>query len=260
MLYYPQLTTGAVSQFPVTRSTNMRTVANQLAERLHDPDGRHRRAEGAVAASIFEPHRRRTVLHRKPVRSLRRSTEHVHLLRSHRQSVDVERGLDASGVDGRSAVAGNWRSGGSAGRQRRRCNSRTLRKRRNRSFRTQADQVRFVYCYSVYVRSAVPATIQLVVAATGQTSLTAGNHRRFVDASDDIGQPLGSTGWHLASECNCRQACKWTRSALKWKHSPERDCIRRRSTWAASIRARGFLPTYSRSRRPRPTRTPVRSA
>jgi len=31
MLYYPQLTTGAVSQFPVTRSTNMRTVSNQLA-------------------------------------------------------------------------------------------------------------------------------------------------------------------------------------------------------------------------------------
>jgi hypothetical protein len=31
----------------------------------------------------------------------------------------------------------------------------------------------FVYCFSVYVRSAVPATIQLVVAATGQTTLTA---------------------------------------------------------------------------------------
>src|ERR1700733_2162474 len=31
MLYYPQLTTGAVSQFPVARNTNMRTVANQLA-------------------------------------------------------------------------------------------------------------------------------------------------------------------------------------------------------------------------------------
>src|SRR5271163_4783597 len=30
MLYYPQLTTGAISQFPVTRNTNMRTVANQL--------------------------------------------------------------------------------------------------------------------------------------------------------------------------------------------------------------------------------------
>lgn len=31
----------------------------------------------------------------------------------------------------------------------------------------------FRYCYSVYVKSAVPATIQLVVEATGQTSLTA---------------------------------------------------------------------------------------
>lgn len=31
----------------------------------------------------------------------------------------------------------------------------------------------FVYCYSVYVRSAVPASIQLVAAATGQTVFTA---------------------------------------------------------------------------------------
>lgn len=31
----------------------------------------------------------------------------------------------------------------------------------------------FVYCYSVYVRSAVPATIEMVVTATGQSSLTA---------------------------------------------------------------------------------------
>jgi hypothetical protein len=31
----------------------------------------------------------------------------------------------------------------------------------------------FVYCFSVYVRSNVPAAIQLVVTATGQTTLTA---------------------------------------------------------------------------------------
>jgi hypothetical protein len=30
----------------------------------------------------------------------------------------------------------------------------------------------FVYCYSVYLRSSVPAAIQLVVTATGQTTLT----------------------------------------------------------------------------------------
>ena len=30
MLYYPQLTSGAVTQFPVTRTVNLRTVANQL--------------------------------------------------------------------------------------------------------------------------------------------------------------------------------------------------------------------------------------
>src|SRR5579862_2476021 len=31
MLFFPQLSTGALSQFPVTRSANMRTVSNQLA-------------------------------------------------------------------------------------------------------------------------------------------------------------------------------------------------------------------------------------
>src|SRR5580704_7114381 len=30
MLYYPQLTTGSIAQFPVSRAVNMRTVANQL--------------------------------------------------------------------------------------------------------------------------------------------------------------------------------------------------------------------------------------
>src|SRR6202451_210016 len=30
MLYYPQLTTGAVTQFPVTRTVDLRTVANPL--------------------------------------------------------------------------------------------------------------------------------------------------------------------------------------------------------------------------------------
>ena len=115
MLYYPQLTTGALSQFPVTRSTNMRTISNQLAERLHDPDGRHRLPEGSMAAPIFESHRRRAVRHRKSVRSVRRSTEYVYFLRSHRQSIDVERGLDPNGVDGRSAVAGDGRRSGSTG-------------------------------------------------------------------------------------------------------------------------------------------------
>ena len=81
-------------------------------------------------------------------------------LGSYRQSVDVERGLDASGVDApirccRSLAA--WRTRWAAAT---RCSSRTPRKLRNRSSKAQADQVRFVYCYSVYVRSAVPATIQ----------------------------------------------------------------------------------------------------
>src|SRR5271166_2970558 len=41
MLFYPQLSTGAVAQFPVRRGTNMRTVTNQLASggtiRMADP-------------------------------------------------------------------------------------------------------------------------------------------------------------------------------------------------------------------------------
>ncbi len=54
----------------------------------------------------------------------------------------------------------------------------------------------FVYCYSVYLRSNVPETIQLVVTAAGQVSSNGGNHRRYMDASDSRRRPLGSAGWH----------------------------------------------------------------
>ncbi len=53
MLYYPQLSTGSVAQFPVTRSVNMRTVANQLPSGFTIRMADYRRAEGAVAAGIF---------------------------------------------------------------------------------------------------------------------------------------------------------------------------------------------------------------
>ena len=101
----------------------------------------------------------------------------------------------------------------------------------------------FVYCYSVYVRSAVPATIQLVVTTTGQTALTPVTTSVFVDASDSHRAAFRFSKTASASECNCRQACKWTHSAPKWKHSQRPGCTRRPSTWAASIRARGFRPT-----------------
>ena len=127
-----------------------------------------------MAASIFKSHRRRAVRHRKSVRSVRRSTEHVYFLRSHRQPIDVERGLDANGVDGRSAVASTGGVpdplGGNDAMQLTNTAQTTQQIIQNTS-----GPSAFVYCYSVYVRAVRTCTIQLVVTATGQTALTAVN-------------------------------------------------------------------------------------
>ena len=61
-----------------------------------------------------------------------------------------------------------------------------------------------MYCYSVYVRSAVPATIQLVVTATGQTALTPVTTASSWTRVIATGQAFGSGRTASASECNCR--------------------------------------------------------
>lgn len=172
MLYYPQLSTGAISQFPVTRSTNMRTVANQL------PSGYTIRMADTNA---------QTVQWRLQYSSLT-DTERSFiesLFEGSQGQLETFTFLDPTGnllmwsedwtqtvwtADPLLQVTGGVQDplGGSDGMQLTNTAQTTQQVLQNISGPSE-----FVYCYSVYVRSAVPTTIQLVVTATGQTALTA---------------------------------------------------------------------------------------
>ncbi len=121
MLYYPQLTTGAVSQFPVARGTNMRTVVQSTCRAAS-------RSEWPTPAAQKVQWQLCDIQHltdgeRSSIESLFEASEGqlntFTFLDPTRQFIDVERGLDADGVDGRSVTAGERWSGGPAGRQRR---------------------------------------------------------------------------------------------------------------------------------------------
>ena len=173
MLYYPQLTTGAVAQFPVTRNINMRTVANQLPSgytiRMADTGAQ----KVAMAASIF---RVSPMASDRPFESLFEASQ---------GQLDAFTFLDPA--DNLLMWSEDWTQtvwtadpllqviggvadplGGSAAMQLTNTAQTTQQIVQNTS-----GPSGFVYCYSVYVRSAVPATIQLVVTTTGQTVLTA---------------------------------------------------------------------------------------
>ena len=107
MLYYPQLTTGAVvavssdAQVPTCERLPINCPA-AITIRMAD----HRRPEGSMAASIFKSHRRRAVLHRKSVRSFRRSAETFTFLDPADNLLMWSEDWTQDGVDGRSIAAG----------------------------------------------------------------------------------------------------------------------------------------------------------
>jgi len=172
MLYYPQLTTGAVAQFPVTRSLNMRTVANQLPSgytiRMADTGAQKVQwrlqyssltdGERSTIESLFEASQGQleTFTFLDPVDNLLMWSE------DWTQTVWM--------ADPLLQVTGGVQDpfGGSDAMQLTNTAQTTQQIVQNTS-----GPSGFVYSYSVYVRSAVPATIQLVVTATGQTVLTA---------------------------------------------------------------------------------------
>ena len=172
MLYYPQLTTGAVSQFPVTRSTNLRTVSNQLASgftiRMADTGSQKvqwqlrysslTNAERASIESLFEASEGQlnTFTFLDP-------TDNV-LLWSEDWTQAVWSADPLLEVTG--GVADPL--GGTGGMQLTNTGATT-----QQILQGTSGPSSFLYCFSVYVKSATPATIQLVVSATGQTSLTA---------------------------------------------------------------------------------------
>jgi hypothetical protein len=172
MLYYPQLSTGAVSQFPVRRGTNMRTVANQLPSgftiRMADTGAQKVQwrlvysdltdGERSSIESLFEAAEGQlnTFTFLDPTDNLLMWSE------DWTQAVWTPDPL----LQIASAVQDPL--GGNAAMQLTNTAQTTQQIVQNTSGPSS-----FVYCYSVYVRSDAPATIQLVVAATGQTSLTA---------------------------------------------------------------------------------------
>jgi hypothetical protein len=172
MLYYPQLTTGSIAQFPVTRTANMRTVANQLSSgftiRMADTGAQKVQwrlvysdltdGERSSLESLFEASEGQlnTFTFLDPTDNLLMWSE------DWTQSVWTP--------DALLQVTGGIADplGGSAAMQLTNTAQTTQQIIQNTSGPSS-----FMYCYSLYVRSAAPATIQLVVTATGQTALTA---------------------------------------------------------------------------------------
>jgi hypothetical protein len=171
MLYYPQPTTGAVTQFPVTRTTNMRTVANQLPSgytiRMADTGDHkvqwrlrysaHTNGEQSSIENLFEASEGQlnTFTFLDPTDNLLMwSEDWTQTVWTPDPLLQVTAGISDP-------------LGGTDAMQLTNTAQTTQQIVQNTSAPSS-----FVYCYSVYLRSAVAATIQLVVTATGQTNLT----------------------------------------------------------------------------------------
>lgn len=172
MLYYPQLTTGAVSQFPVKRNVTMRTVANQLPSgfTIRMADQGFQKVQWQLRYSGI------TDAERSSVESLFEASE---------GQLNTFTFLDPTAnllawsedwtqpvwtADPLLQVAGGVQDpfGNSNGMQLTNTAQTTQQIVQN-----TAGPSSFVYSFSVYVRSNVPTTVQLVATASGQTSLTA---------------------------------------------------------------------------------------
>lgn len=172
MLYYPQLTTGAVSQFPVARNVKMRTVANQLpsgfAIRMADPGFQRVQwqlrysgitdAERTAIETLFEASEGQlnTFTFLDPTANLLAWSE------DWTQSVWT--------ADPLLVVAGGALDpfGNSNAMQLTNTAQTTQQIVQN-----TAGPSAFQYTFSVYIRSNAPTTVQLVAIAAGQTFLTA---------------------------------------------------------------------------------------
>jgi hypothetical protein len=172
MLYYPQLTTGTVTQFPVTRTVNLRAVANELPSgfTIRMADTGYQKVQWRLVYSDL------TDGERSAIESLFEASEGQlntftfldptdNLLM---WSEDWTQAVWAP--DALLQVTGGIADplGGSNAMQLTNTGQTT-----QQITQSISGPSSFVYCYSVYVRSAVPATIQLVVTATGQVSLRA---------------------------------------------------------------------------------------
>ena len=169
MLYYPQLATGAISQFPVTRTATMRTVTNQLLSgdniRMSDP-----------AAAMIHWQLKYSELTNDEWSSLEQLFEAVEGQLNAFTFLDPMDNLLAWSEDWTKSV---WNAdpmlevttgiadplGG----------NRAVRITNNGQatqgiVQNIAGPSWFQYCLSVYLRSAAPVDVQLVFSSTGQQS------------------------------------------------------------------------------------------
>lgn len=176
MLYYPQLTTGAVAQFPVRRGTSMRTVANQLASgftiRMADTGAQKvgwqlrysdlTNSERGSMESLFEAAEGQlnTFTFLDPTDNLLMwSEDWTQAVWTADPLFEVSSGV-GDPLGGTAAM--QLTNTGETAQQ---------------IIQSTGASSSFTYCYSLYVRSSAPATIQLVVTATGrslQTAVTTG--------------------------------------------------------------------------------------
>ena len=171
MLYYPQLSTGSIAQFPITRSVNMRTVANQLPSgftiRMADTGAQKVQwrlaysdltdGERSSIESLFEASQGQlnTFTFLDPTYNLLMwSEDWTQAVWTPDPLLQVSNGVQDP-------------LGGSAAMQ-----LTNIAQTTQQIVQNISGPSWFVYCYSVYVRSNVPETIHLVVTAAGQVSLT----------------------------------------------------------------------------------------
>jgi hypothetical protein len=172
MLYYPQLTTGAVSQFPVSRNSNMRSIVNQLASgltiRMEDTGYQKvqwqlrysslTNGERSAIESLFEASEGQlnTFTFLDPTDNLLMWSEDWTqtvwaadpLLQATGGVQDPFGGTDAMQLTNTAQTS-------------------------QQIIQSTGGPSSYLYCFSLYVRSNVPATIQLVAGASGQTATTA---------------------------------------------------------------------------------------
>ncbi len=172
MLYYPQLSTGSVSQFPVRRGSQMRTIANQLASgyTIRMADTGTQKVQWQLRYTDL------TDGERSSIETLFNAAEGQLNTFTFLDPTDnlllwsEDWTQSAWTADPLLQVAGGVADpfGGNGAMQL----TNTAQTTQQIVQSTDAPSS-FVYCFSVYVRSSSPATIQLVVTATGQTFLTA---------------------------------------------------------------------------------------
>jgi hypothetical protein len=201
MLYYPQLTTGAIAQFPVTRNVNMRTVANQLPSgvtiRMADVGCQKvqwklrysglTNAERNAIEDLFESSagQLNTFTFLDPMDNLLTwSEDWTNALWTADPLLQVTTGVqDPFGNQSAMQLTNT----GAAAQQ---------------IAQNTSGPSNFVYCFSVYVRSNTPTTVQLLMSATGQTlmtpfSATASWQRAIVSGSLSVEQDGISFGVQL---------------------------------------------------------------